>query len=413
MKIAFFVEVFPSLSQTFILNQITGLINQGHEVDIYAEFKGDSHQIHSDVEKYDLLEKIYYQPQTPLQRLNRVWQACFLFLRYFFVAPSLVIRSINIFKHGRFAASLRLLYAIIPFVKRNPQYDIIMCHFGLLGLKAMRLREIGAIDGKLITAFHGVDMSQNLKLLGENLYAPLFELGDVFLPISHYWKNRLIELGCDPNKITVHRMGIDSDKFKFVPRRLLDQETLKIISVSRLTEKKGLEFGIRAVAMLIERGIDLEYIIVGDGDCKQSLQNLVQQLGIAHAVKLVGPKEHSEVLKLLEQSHILLAPSVTAKDGNQEGIPVVLMEAMASGLPVVSTYHSGIPELVEDNVSGLLAPERDASALAEKLCFLIQNSEKWTNFEKAGRIRVEQEFSIDALNKKLVDICQQVLSTNR
>ncbi|MGF1568072.1 MAG: glycosyltransferase [Nodosilinea sp.] len=413
MKIAYILEVFPSLSQTFVLNQITGLLDRGHEVDIYAEYTGDSHKVHADVEKYNLQKITYYQPQTPTGKLERVGQGFYWFWRYFFRAPFLMLRSVNFFRYGKSATSLRLLYAVIPFVRRRPKYDIIMCHFGLLGLKGMALRDLGAISGKLVTAFHGVDMSQNLEMLGRHLYAPLFKAGEGFLPISGYWKNRLIELGCNPSQIAIHPMGIDTKKFVFQPREREFQGATRLISVSRLTEKKGIEYGIQAVAALLEQGLLVEYLVIGDGERRASLAALVTQLGVGHAVKLLGPRDHTEVLAELSRAHILLAPSVTAQDGNQEGIPVALMEAMAMGMPVVSTYHSGIPELVDDGESGFLVPERDTGALVAVLTGLVQRPETWLALGAAGRQKIENEYAIDKLNTRLVSLFKQVLSLDK
>ncbi|WOD39268.1 glycosyltransferase [Nodosilinea sp. E11] len=407
MKIAFIVEIFPSLSQTFVLNQITGLIDQGHEVDVYAEIENDSHKLHPDVEQYQLLDRAHYQPQVPQDQLKRLLGGVIIFCRYFFKDPALILRSINIWRYGKAAKSLRLLYGVVPFLGDRPHYDIIHCHFGLLGLKGMVLRDVGAISGQLVTTFHGVDMSQNLKMLGDDLYKPLFEAGDRCLPISQHWQNRLIELGCDPDKITIHRMGIDPDKFVFRPRSPDSGQPTQLISVSRLAEKKGIEYGIRAVAALVEAGFAVNYSIIGDGDLKAPLAALIEQLNVGHAIHLLGPKNHAEVLDALNQSHILLAPSITASDGNQEGIPVALMEAMAMGLPVVSTYHSGIPELVEDGQCGYLVPEQDVDSLTEKLKQLVQQPELWLAMGTAGRQKVEREYNIHRLNAQLADLFEQ------
>jgi len=413
MKIAFVVETFPVLSQTFVLNQIIGLMEQGHEVDIYAESQENITTVHSDIEKYNLLQHTFYHPKIPRNWFLRLIRGVGLFLRYLPIAPLLILRSLNVFKYQKDAASLRLLYAVIPFARQRPAYNIIQCHFGMLGIKGMLLRDVGAIQGKLLTTFHGVDISQNLKLLGENVYNDLFEVGDHFLPISYHWQKRLIELGCDPAKITVHHMGIDCQRFTFVPRSLPPKAPVRLISVARLTEKKGIEFGIRAVAIALESNPHLEYTIVGDGELHPQLTQLIQSLGIAEQVKLLGWRNQHEVVELLHQSHIFLAPSVTAQDGNQEGIPVALMEAMAMGLPVISTYHTGIPELVADGVSGFLVPERDVVALAQKLILVVQQSPLWAEICHAGRAQVEQQFAIHILNQRLVEIYQSLLPSGQ
>ena len=409
MKIAFIVEAFPVLSQTFVLNQITGLLDRGHEVDIYAEFNENISKVHPDIEKYDLLNRTFYHPQVPRAKVQRFIHGIWLIVTHFLLAPLLLLRSLNVFKYKKDAASLRLLYAVIPFVKRRPVYDVIQCHFGLLGIKGMLLRDIGALQGRHITAFHGVDISQNLQMLGESVYNDLFKAGNLFLPISQHWQNRLIQLGCNPNKIVVHRMGIDCQRFAFLPRSLNSGESVRLISVARLTEKKGIEFGIRAVASVLSQYPALEYSIIGDGGLRTELADLIQTLGVADQIKLLGWRNQTEVVELLQRSHILLAPSVTAKDGNQEGIPVVLMEAMAMGLPVVSTYHTGIPELVEDGISGFLVPERDVEALADKIERLMERPEEGAKIAAVARCRVEQLHHIDRLNDQLLGIYQQML----
>jgi colanic acid/amylovoran biosynthesis glycosyltransferase len=120
-------------------------------------------------------------------------------------------------------------------------------------------------------------------------------------------------------------------------------------------------------------------------------------------------KQREELVKLLTDADILLAPSVTSQDGDQEGIPVVLMEALAQGLPVVSTYHSGIPELVQDKKSGLLVQERDVNSLVEKLEYLFVHQETWAELGKAGRKHVEEHYEIKKLNDQLVDLYEKQL----
>ncbi|MBW4658846.1 MAG: glycosyltransferase [Drouetiella hepatica Uher 2000/2452] len=409
MKIIFIVEKFPILSQTFIINQITGLIDRGHEVFIYAEFNEDEQKTHPEVEQYNLLKRAIFHPRFPQNRLVCIFKGLKLLATNFLSAPFLTLRCLNFVKYGRDAVTLRLLYAVTPFVRQQPTYDAIQCHFGLLGIRGMILRDVGAIKGNLITAFHGVDMSQNLQIFGEHLYDRLFEAGDYFLPISQHWQNKLIQLGCHPDRIATHHMGIDCQRFIFAPRTPT-LGVVRFISVARLTEKKGIEFAIRAVAKILDQHPKIEYNIVGDGELLESLTHLIHNLGAGNQIKLLGWKDQTEVVELMNHSHILLAPSVTAKDGNQEGIPVVLMEAMASGIPVVSTYHSGIPELVQNGVSGFLIPERDVEALSAILIGLIQHPEQWAEIARAARLTVEQQYDINCLNEQLDSLYQRLLS---
>ena len=126
-----------------------------------------------------------------------------------------------------------------------------------------------------------------------------------------------------------------------------------------------------------------------------------------------GPLPRERVRTLLDESHLLLAPSVTAADGDQEGTPVAIMEAMASGLPVVSTLHSGIPEVVKDGVTGLLVPERDVDALAEGLRRLVESPASWAGMGKRGRAVIEQEYDVGVLGGRLVEILAEAVSRNQ
>lgn len=408
MKIAFVVSEFPTLSETFILNQIVGLIELGYEVDIYASMRRNDPKVHPDVDKYQLLARTHYAAQMPDDRLSRILKAINLFATNFPKAPKVILRALNVFKHGKQLGPFTLLYEVVPWLSKGSSYDILLCHFGWNGLKAAGLKDTGAIRGKLITAFHGMDISLYLQEAGDHVYDNLFETLDLALPISELWQKRLIKLGCDPQKILVHRMGIDCQKFPFTLRLPHQNNSIRIVTIARLVEKKGVEYGIRAVAKLATLFPNITYQIVGDGVLRAQLEKLVQELNVASQVQLLGWKQQTEVKEILDQADIFLAPSVTSKEGDKEGIPVVLMEAMAMGLPILSTLHSGIPELVENGVSGFLVPERDVDALAQKLQYLIEHPWLWGEMGKAGHKFVHEFYNIYKLNRQLVKIFEQI-----
>ena len=408
MKIAFIVNEFPSLSQTFVLNQITGLIDRGHDVDIFAEEERKERKIHEDVRKYNLLKYTSYPIAIPQDKVRRIFD----FLRYIYTLikknPKPILNSLNILKYGRKASSLSLFYQIVPFLQKGP-YDIIHCHFGPCGILGVLLKELDATGGKFITSFHGYDMSKYIKSNGNRVYDSLFEKGDLFLPISECWKDKLIELGCSEEKIAVHRMGIDTSKFKFTPRNPPKKEKVQLLTIGRLVEKKGVQYSVQAVAKVMKKFPNIEYKIIGEGPLRGSLEALIKDLKVVDRVQLLGWKEQEELVKILSEADILLAHSVTSHDGDQEGIPVVLMEALAQGLPVVSTYHSGIPELVQDKKSGLLVRERDVNSLVEKLEYLFLNQEIWSEMGNMGRKHVDEYYEINKLNDQLVALYEKSL----
>jgi len=155
--------------------------------------------------------------------------------------------------------------------------------------------------------------------------------------------------------------------------------------------------------------VDVEYRILGDGPRRDRLAALAAELGLEDRVTLHGRHGQESVRAGLEESHILVAASVTAADGDEEGIPNVLKEAMASGMPVVGTRHAGIPELIEDGVSGLLVPERNEAALADALQRLARESGRWAAMGRAGRAKIEMEYDIDRLNDRLAGLLENLI----
>lgn len=403
MKIAFIVEDFPTLSETFILNQITGLIDLGHEVEIFAQTNPKQEKVQQDVEEYNLMKKTYYIPNN---KIIRFFKALLLIAKNIYKNPIAIIKTLNFIKYGKDALSLRILYLAIPFL--NKDFDIIHCHFGPNGNVGALLKDLG-INGILITTFHAYDITSYIKRESPHIYDNLFKKGDIFMAVCEDGKRKLKNLGCKEDKIVVHHMGVDIERFR-LKERYFNGFSVKVLTVGRLVEKKGLIYAIKAVSLLIKKGHNIMYIIAGNGPLKSELYNLILQLGMSGKIKLIGSVDQSRVKAIMMNSDIFLLPSVTGSDGDQEGIPVVLMEAMSTGMPVISTYHSGIPEIVEDGKSGFLVPERDINALAGRLEYLIKHPELCSEMGRVGRDFVEKHYNIKKLNKQLVQFYEGVLS---
>jgi glycosyltransferase involved in cell wall biosynthesis len=192
--------------------------------------------------------------------------------------------------------------------------------------------------------------------------------------------------------------GIDVEKFRSISHR---PKPGKMICACRLTPKKGLNLAIRACAKLRDNNVGFLFEIVGDGPERRHLEELIKQLHLKDNVKLLGPKPNDKLTRLFSEARVFLMPCVKMPDGDMDGIPVAMMEAMACQVPVVSTIISGIPELVEDGVTGRLVPERDVDGLAQVLEELLGNSNKIEKFGKAGRDRVLKEFCISETTVKL------------
>lgn len=400
MKIAFFVGLFPELSDTFILSQITGLMDRGHDVHIFADRPGANEKLHPDYVKYKLAERLTYWPTDGGGVLTRAATLA----RFAFTRPTALSK-----RRCGFLAGTRRLLGAIEALRPIREFDIVHCHYGPNGLLATALRACGALRGRVSVVFHAYDVTRTPARYGENCYASLFESAEWLAPISEFWRARLIRMGAPPRRVSVHHMGIDCGAFAFQAPRALGGRPARLLMIARLVEKKGVKYAIDAVAGLRAFRERVRLRILGDGPLRGELEAQVRRLNVGDIVEMPGWADADEVRSALRDSDALLAPSITATDGDMEGIPMVLMEAMAMGVPVISTRHSGIPELIENGVSGLLAPERDVDALTEHIERLLRDTALREHIRHAGRRRVEEAFNVDRLNDELVTRFQAML----
>jgi colanic acid/amylovoran biosynthesis glycosyltransferase len=401
MRIAVVVGVFPTVSETFILNQVTGLIDRGHDVHIFAARSGRPAAIHDEIISYRLLDRTRYSAWMPSRHPHRFLVALPLIAKALFRRRANGARLLSTARFGFRSAPLELLSDAAAFQGSDP-FDVVLCHHGPMGARIARLRDAGVVSGRVVTVFHGSDASAYVRRVGSHAYAHLFATDDLFLPVSDHWRRRLIALGCPADRMGVHGLGVDCRRFAFAWRERRAGEPLRLVTVARLVERKGVANGIRAVAELVRSGVDVEYTIVGDGPLSGVLVHLARELGLSERVRIIDSVSHGAVAAILARSHVMVAPSVTASDGDMEGIPVAIMEAMASGLPVVSTVHGGIPELIEDDVTGYLVPEGDVRALAVRLAHLSRDSTSSRRVSTAARKLIVQRHDIEKLNDRLV-----------
>ena len=400
LRIAYIVDQFPVLSETPYLNQITGMVRRGHEVDVYADYPPKNGEWHPDIDALGLLGRTHYVAQAPRSAAARAVAAHRLAGARTPDERRMLRRAINPLVVGAHALSFRLPFHAVPWLP-GKTYDVVHGCFGPDGIRGDRLRRIGAARGRLVTSFRGADITRYVQSRGKGVYRGLFARGDLFMPVSEDFARRLQSLGADPGKIVVHRTGIDVGLFGYRARAPREGQPMRLATVARLIEKKGIEYVIRAVGALAREGAAVEYTVVGDGALRPQLESLARELGVADRVHFAGWKQQREVRDLLDASDVLVAASVTAKSGDQEGIPNAVKEGKALGLPVVSTRHSGIPELVDDGSNGLLVPERDADALAAAFRTLLANPGLWATMGHSAREKVEREYDIEKLNDRL------------
>ena len=402
MRIAFIVNGFPVISETFILDQITWLIAHECEVDIYTQRLWLQAASHPEVMALGLMDRAFALSPPPAPNESaRIRRAVRDVARAFTRSPAVVLRALNPAWFGSDVLSFKPFYRALPFLAQRP-YDVVHCHFGPNGILGVELRDLGALQAPIVTQFHGYDASSYVRERGEDVYRTLFAKGDQFLCVSERIQARLVEMGCDERKTRVHHTGVKVGQIPFISRVLNAGEAPRLLSVCRLVEKKGVEFGLRAVARLIKDHPNIEYTIIGEGPERAALTKLCHELGLDGHVKLLGAQTRDVVAAAMAKAHIFLAPSVRAKNGDEEGIPVVLMEALAAGLPAVSTLHAGIPELIAHGVSGMLAPERDAEAFADHISFLLSHPDERSAMAVAGRRTVERDYDVDQLNVQLL-----------
>lgn len=256
-------------------------------------------------------------------------------------------------------------------------------------------------DVPLVVSFRGFDISVLAKG-NPGVYRKIFTRAQAVLVRSEAMKKEIVDLGCPGNKVLVHHSGIDTERFNFVEREY--QNIKNILSIGRFVDKKGLRYGIRALAKFMKKYPYIKYYIYGDGPLRDSLEIEIENSDVCERVYLGGRLYRREIPSKLYNADIFLLPSITSCNGDHEGIPVALMEAMSTGLPIISTKSAGIPELVEDGVSGFLAEERDIDGLYDNLCFLMENPDLCYYMGKNGRKKIEKDYNINIQTELLEQI---------
>ncbi len=399
MRIAFFVAEFPVLSETFVIRQVAGMLAAGHDVTVIAGQWGERripHAVYRDAGMEAIVRAIRRDDGSLPARLLKI-------LSFACRAPfrSRTRRALAVALGAALGGSPASLLDIASLdgSAEVGEFDAIFAHFGPAGVRAMHLQRAGLLHGPLATIFHGFDVSDERTLARfRDAYRALYRHCARLLPISRLWRRRLLDWGAPAERVEVLRMGVDVDRLATVePRRPLGRP-LRLLSVARFTEKKGLRYAIEG-ALAANR--PLRYEIIGDGPLAPELRALASGAGTGKEIAFLGRKSQQEVFAALEQADLFLLPSVTAAGGDMEGVPVALMEAMAKGILVLATRHSGIPELVDDGDTGFLVPERDAAAIAGVIDALPEDPAALARLRCRARGKVEAEFDNARLDAQL------------
>ncbi len=232
------------------------------------------------------------------------------------------------------------------------------------------------------------------------------ERAQAVVTVSDYNRRYLLSrISPDSNgRVCCIHCGLDLSEFSFQWPRASEPEPPTILAVARLVEKKGVGHLIRAADILRGQGRSFRVQIIGDGDLRQVLENQVAERGLQDRVTLLGAQPHEKVRLAYARASIFVLPCLVAADGDRDGLPVVLLEAMASGLPVVSTSVVGIPELIASERDGLLVPPNDPRALADALARLLVDPDLRDRLARAARAKIEERFSIERSADRLLDL---------
>lgn len=320
-----------------------------------------------------------------------------------------------IYKAGR-----RLHLNVYPhtfgFGIRRHRPRILHSHFGDQGWRDLPLAHAHGL--KHVVTFYGYDVNMlpAINPKWRKRYQELFASADLFLCEGTFMARALVSLGCPPDKVQVQHLGVNLQEIPFKPRRILDNEPVRILIAGTFREKKGIPYAVRAVGRLKEKHPNFQLTIIGDstGDRmeeeeKQNIYNAIDEYDLRSSVRLLGFQSQKALMEEAYNHHIFLSPSVTASNGDTEGgAPVSIIEMAASGMPVVSSRHCDIPEVIPESISGMLADERDVDGLLRHLEWLVENTDQWRDLTSRGRKHIEENYDAKLQGKRLESIYESL-----
>lgn len=392
LSIAVVARWFPSVSQTFVMDHVSGLVERGHRVEVFSRGSTQAGSKHGDYDRYGLPERTTYWTKPELDRRQKLLT---------------VLHGIRSSGPGAAGAAWAASRAYAgtgldrwSFITRTAQLNgqlpgaqIVHAHFGPEGEEMAALKACGALKQPLVVSMHGFDLTR-LPSQKKSPYPNLFLQASRIVVTTDFMAEKAMALGCPPERIRKIPIGIRLERFPFLERRWSQGEPLRVLSISRMVEKKGLQYSLAALGRAARAGIEVEYTVIGDGPLRAKLTESAQQLGLGSKVRFLGAQGRELILAELSQCHLFVLPSVTAEDGDAEGQGMVLQEAQACGIPCVVTRHGGLPEGCLENLSAVLVPERDSDALATAILHLQEQNQAWPAMGRAGRQLAEDRYSL-------------------
>ena len=289
-------------------------------------------------------------------------------------------------------------YGVLANLLERRHSDLLHVYFGHTGVHLLPFLQRWPKPS--VVSFHGMDVQARAH---DPSYEPrlreLLQTTTLVLARSHSLLDRLRELGCPESKLRVNRTGIPLAQFAKIERAVPADGAWRFVQACRLIDKKGLDDALHAFAKFAAVHPNAHFTIAGEGPLLADLTKLRDELGLAEKVTFAGFLRGGDLCKLYHESHIFVHPSRITADGNQEGIPNSMLEAMATGLPVIATLHGGIPEAVQNGVTGLLVPERDVAGLHDSMLRLTAGL--WSTMSEAAAADVREQFESEAQIAKL------------
>lgn len=285
-------------------------------------------------------------------------------------------------------------------ILRESRVEVVHVFFGNVAVHWLSL--LRRLPMPFVVSFHGADVTGAIASGGyRDAREEVFERAAGVACRSRALAERVAELGCPESKLRVLRTVVP--EVDFVERRVPTDGAVRLVQASRLIAKKGLATSLRAFARLVEKWPGAELVIAGEGPMEAELRALAGELGVGERVRFAGFLSERDLGRLMRESHGFLHPS-EGVGGDIEGVPNAMLEAMASGLPVVATRHGGIPEVIEDGVNGVLVAERDDTELARGIERLLGDAELYASVARAGAETVRREFSVAGLERAAAEI---------
>lgn len=296
------------------------------------------------------------------------------------------------------------------------QIDIIHSHFGHFGWSDMISPALKKF--KHVVTFYGADVTQlpRKNKVWHDRYKELFQEADLILCEGTYMAKRIKELGCEPSKVRVHHLGVNVENIDFHPRKWNRKESLKILIASSFREKKGIPYAIRALGLLAKE-INIEITIIGDASGsfdsakeKARILKAINDMKLTEKVRFLGIQPYNVLIKESYLHHLFISTSVTASDGDSEGgAPVVLIDMAATGIPIVSSFHCDIPEVIIHEETGRLAIERNVNDIYDQIRWYIDNTHKWDDLLIKARKRMEMEYNAKTQGRRLFDLYRNLI----